>query len=53
VRFRCHGTQDFGSGQRRLAIRIAEISTKVMQRFVGTLALAGPGLPETQPMRQN
>ena len=44
---------DFGSGQRRLATRIAEISTEVMRRFVGTLALAGPGLPETQPMRQN
>jgi uncharacterized membrane protein YccC len=43
---------DFGSGQRRLATRIAEISTEVMRRFVGTLALAGPGLPETQPIRQ-
>ena len=44
---------DFGSGQRRLATRIAEISTEVMGRFVGILALAGPGLPETQRMRQN
>jgi uncharacterized membrane protein YccC len=43
---------DFGSGQRRLATRIAEISTEVLRRFVGTLALAGPGPRETQPMRQ-
>ena len=44
---------DFGNASRRLATRIAEISTEVMRRFVGTLALAGPGLPEMQPMRQN
>ena len=44
---------DFGRGQRRLATLIAGISTEVMRRFVGTtLALAGPELPETQPMRQ-
>jgi uncharacterized membrane protein YccC len=43
---------DFGSAQRRLATRIAEISTEIMRRFVGFLALAGPELPETQPMRQ-
>ncbi len=43
---------DFGRGQRRLATLIADLSTEVMRRFVGTLALAGPGLPETQPMRQ-
>ena len=43
---------DFGSASRRLATLIADISTEVMRRFVGTLALAGPELPETQPMRQ-
>ncbi len=43
---------DFGNASRRLATLIAEISTEVMRRFVGTLALAGPELPETQPMRQ-
>jgi uncharacterized membrane protein YccC len=43
---------DFGRGQRRLATLIANISTEVMRRFIGTLALAGPQLPEPQPMRQ-
>ena len=43
---------DFGSAQRRLAALIAEISTVVMRRFVGTLALAGPELPETQRVRR-
>src|SRR5271156_745170 len=43
---------DFGRGQRRLATLVANISTEVMRRFVGTLALAGAELPETQPMRQ-
>jgi uncharacterized membrane protein YccC len=43
---------DSGRGQRRLATLIAGISTEVMRRFVSTLALAGPELPETQPMRQ-
>jgi uncharacterized membrane protein YccC len=43
---------DFGRGQRRLATLIADISTEVIRRFVGTLALAGSELPETQPMRQ-
>ena len=43
---------DFGNASRRLATLIAEISTEVMRRFFGTLALAGPELPETQPIRQ-
>ena len=43
---------DFGNASRRLATLIAEISTEVMRRFLGTLALAGPELPETQPIRQ-
>jgi hypothetical protein len=43
---------DFGSASRRLATLFADISTEVMRRFVCTLALAGPELPETQPMRQ-
>src|SRR5271155_315639 len=43
---------DFGSASGRLATLIADISTEVMRRFVSTLTLAGPRLPETQPMRQ-
>jgi uncharacterized membrane protein YccC len=43
---------DFGSASRRLAALIADISTEIMRRFVGTLALAGPELPETQPVRR-
>ncbi|MBV8094119.1 MAG: FUSC family protein, partial [Acetobacteraceae bacterium] len=43
---------DFGSASRRLATLIAEISTEVIGRFLGTLALAGPQLPQTQPMRR-
>jgi uncharacterized membrane protein YccC len=43
---------DFGNASRRLATLIADISTEVMRRFVGTLALAGPELPETQPVRR-
>jgi uncharacterized membrane protein YccC len=43
---------DFGSASRRLATLFAGISTEVMRRFIGTLALAGPELPETQPVRR-
>ena len=43
---------DFGNTSRRLATLIADISTEVMRRFVGTLALAGPEPPETQPVRR-
>jgi uncharacterized membrane protein YccC len=43
---------DFGSAQRRLAALFAALAAEITGRFIGFLALAGPGLPETQPMRQ-
>ena len=46
------GGTDFGSANRRLATRIASIATEITGRFAAALALAGPELVETQPMRQ-
>ena len=43
---------DFGSSDRRLAARIASIATEIIRRFAAALALAGPELVETQPVRQ-
>jgi uncharacterized membrane protein YccC len=43
---------DFGSANRRLATRIASIATEIIRRFAGALALVGPELAETQPVRQ-
>ena len=43
---------DFGSSNRRLAARIASIATEIIRRFAAVLALAGPELVETQPVRQ-
>lgn len=43
---------DFGGASRRLATLIASISTEITGRFAGTLALAGPELPDTQPARR-
>jgi uncharacterized membrane protein YccC len=43
---------DFGSANRRLATRIASIATEIIGRFAAALALAGPELVETQPVRQ-
>jgi uncharacterized membrane protein YccC len=43
---------DFGSSDRRLATRIASIATEIIRRFAAALALAGPELVETQPVRQ-
>jgi uncharacterized membrane protein YccC len=43
---------DFGSANHRLATRIASIATEIIRRFAGTLALAGPELLQTQPIRQ-
>ncbi len=43
---------DFGSAQRRLAALFAALAAEITGRFTGFLALAGPELPETQPMRQ-
>jgi uncharacterized membrane protein YccC len=43
---------DFGSAQRRLAALFAALAAEITGRFTGSLALVGPELPETQPMRQ-
>ena len=43
---------DFGNAQRRLAALFAALAAEITGRFTGSLALAGPELPETQPMRQ-
>ena len=43
---------DLGGAQRRLAALFAGLSAEIAGRFAGTLALAGPGLPETQPVRR-
>ena len=43
---------DFGNAQRRLAALFAALAGEITGRFTGSLALAGPESPETQPMRQ-
>jgi uncharacterized membrane protein YccC len=43
---------DLGGARRRLAALLAGVSAEITGRFVGTLALAGPGLPDTQPVRR-
>jgi uncharacterized membrane protein YccC len=43
---------DFGSARRRLAAMLAALSAEITRGFAGTLTLAGPGLPETQPVRR-
>ena len=43
---------DFGSANRRLAARIASIATEIVGRFAAALALVGPELLQTQPVRQ-
>src|SRR5467141_4561015 len=43
---------DFGAARRRVATLFAAISAEIAGRFTGTLALAGPNLPETQPVRR-
>jgi hypothetical protein len=43
---------DFGGARRRLAGLFAALSAEITGRFTGMLALAGPGLPETQPVRR-
>ena len=40
------------SAQRRLAALFAALSVEITGRFTGMLALAGPELPETQPVRR-
>ena len=39
---------DLGGAQRRLAALFADLAAEIAGRFTGMLALAGPGLPETQ-----
>src|ERR1700730_7860038 len=43
---------DLGGARRRVATLFAAISAEIMGRFTGTLALAGPRLPDTQPVRR-
>ena len=43
---------DSGGARRRLATLFAAISAEITGRFTGTLVLAGPELPETQPVRR-
>ena len=43
---------DFGGAQRRLAGLFAALPAEITGRFTDMLALAGPELPETQPVRR-
>src|SRR5271167_1892512 len=43
---------DLGGARRRLATLFAALSAEITGRFTGTLLLAGPELPETQPVRR-
>src|SRR5271157_4387835 len=43
---------DLGGARRRLAAVFGAISAGISGRFTNTLALAGPNLPDTQPIRR-
>jgi uncharacterized membrane protein YccC len=43
---------DFGGARRRLAGSFAALSAEIAGRFANMLALAGPEMPETQPVRR-
>ncbi|MBO0734453.1 MAG: FUSC family protein [Methylocapsa sp.] len=43
---------DFGAARRRLAGSFAALSAEITGRFTSMLALAGPDMPETQPVRR-
>ena len=43
---------DLGGTPRRLALLFANLSAEIMSWFTGTLVLAGPELPDTQPVRR-
>jgi uncharacterized membrane protein YccC len=43
---------DLGGARRRVATLFAAISAEIAGRFTGTLVLAGPDLPDTQPVRR-
>jgi Fusaric acid resistance protein family len=43
---------DFGGARRRLAALFAALSAEITGRFIGMLAMAGPEMPETLPVRR-
>ena len=43
---------DLGGAQRRLAALLAELSSGIMSRFAGDLAMAGPDPPDTTQVRR-
>src|SRR5690242_1363126 len=43
---------DLGHARRRLATLFATLSAEIAGRFTATLSLAGPNLPDTQPVRR-
>jgi uncharacterized membrane protein YccC len=43
---------DLGGARRRLAAVFGAVSAEISGRFINTLALAGPDLPDTQPVRR-
>jgi uncharacterized membrane protein YccC len=43
---------DLGGAPRRLASLFANLSAGIMSQFTGTLVMAGPELPDTQPVRR-
>lgn len=43
---------DLGGAQRRLAALLAELSSGIMSRFAGDLAMAGPDSPDTTQVRR-
>ncbi len=43
---------DFGGARRRLAATFGALPAEIAGRYLNMLALAGPDLPETQPMRR-
>jgi len=44
---------DLGGARRRLAALLASLAAGIAARFTDTLALAGPQLPDTQPVRRD
>jgi hypothetical protein len=44
---------DFGAARRRLAGSFAALSAEIIGRFTNMLVLAGPEMPETQPVRRD
>jgi uncharacterized membrane protein YccC len=44
---------DFGGARRRLAGLFAALSAEITGRFTNMLSLAGPEMPETQPVRRD